>query len=276
MAGKVGAAHVQLLPDTLWATTAPARRSTELTPLYLDRYTGWRTSRQQTYHDFWELICNRGAPGHLSLKDRDLPLHQHHIVLLPPRTPHMEYSDRSMDLIWMGLHGTVLSGPGSRLLLQAWSQELSEAVEKTWLFSRQSGPIGPELDGMARSLLGKLQRLSAGAVRAPAGDLVARGIRAIHERLAEPLFVASLAHSLGCSEGHFHRTFRRGTGKTPIEYLTDVRVEHAMRLLADTGWSVARISETTGYTDPFYFSRVFKKRIGVSPMAYRLTRLARP
>ena len=53
------------------------------------------------------------------------------------------------------------------------------------------------------------------------------------------------------------------------EYLTDVRVRHAMRLLSDTGESVSKIASDCGFSSPNYMSDTFRKIIGKSPSEYR-------
>ena len=53
-------------------------------------------------------------------------------------------------------------------------------------------------------------------------------------------------------------------------YVTQVRMDEAVRLLRDTDEKTYRIAERTGYSDPNYFSYVFKRRFGVSPSKYRM------
>ena len=83
--------------------------------------------------------------------------------------------------------------------------------------------------------------------------------------------MAALAAELGCSEGHLHRQFRRVTGKTPMEYLTDLRLSAAADLLSHSTLSVKQAARLCGFTDPLYFSRVCRKRMGKSPTQW-LTR----
>lgn len=263
------------LPDMLWPALGAFRRSDELTPLYVDRFRGVRTATQPGYHEFWELVCNRGTAGMLVLGPETVPFLSHEMVLLPPRTLHIEYSARPMDMIWVGLRGSALLGLEAGGVRRVRSEELSNALERTWLFSRRGGGIGPELDGRVRALLAGVLRAGIEGARNHMGDLVARGIRAIHERIAEPLAVSTLARLLGCSEGYFHRTFRLTTGKTPNEYVSEVRVAHAKRLLADTGMSIQQVAELTGYADPLYFSRIFKRWTGLAPSDYRKARPSR-
>ena len=71
---------------------------------------------------------------------------------------------------------------------------------------------------------------------------------------------------LGVSQ--FHVVFRALTGMTPTQYITKLRMSLAARLLRDATLSVGEVAEACGYGDMFYFSRVFRREMGVSPSAY--------
>jgi AraC-like DNA-binding protein len=67
----------------------------------------------------------------------------------------------------------------------------------------------------------------------------------------------------------FIHKFKDLTGMTPIEYLTQIRINEAKFLLSNSPLNVAEISSIVGYDDPLYFSRVFKKVTGISPKNYK-------
>ncbi|MFW5675174.1 MAG: helix-turn-helix domain-containing protein, partial [Acetivibrio ethanolgignens] len=66
---------------------------------------------------------------------------------------------------------------------------------------------------------------------------------------------------------------KKETGKTFLNYLTDLRMEKAIRLLEETEEKSYVISEMVGYAEPNYFSYVFKKKYGMAPSKYRKTRM---
>lgn len=96
-----------------------------------------------------------------------------------------------------------------------------------------------------------------------------RVIRYIDDHLAETLQVHELAALNGHSEGHFSRWFSRMMGISAKRFIGNKRVEQATKLLLFSHLSVDAIARQCGYQDPLYFSRVFKKHIGLSPTAYR-------
>ena len=68
---------------------------------------------------------------------------------------------------------------------------------------------------------------------------------------------------------HYSALFRRHGGFAPIDFLIRQRVQHACRLLDTTSLSVGEVAERTGYADPYYFTRCFRRVMGVAPRAYR-------
>lgn len=74
---------------------------------------------------------------------------------------------------------------------------------------------------------------------------------------------------LGVSNSYFSTIFKKETGSSFISYLTDYRMDQAANLLIETDEKSYLIAKKVGYTDPNYFSYVFKRKFGVSPSKYR-------
>lgn len=86
----------------------------------------------------------------------------------------------------------------------------------------------------------------------------------------DTLSLDSICEALGVSNAYFSTIFKKETGNTFIGYLTDYRMEQASRFLIETNEKSYMIAQRVGYTDPNYFSYVFKRRFGVSPSKYRM------
>lgn len=78
-----------------------------------------------------------------------------------------------------------------------------------------------------------------------------------------------VSREVNISPYYFSKIFKEETGKNFIEYLTNLRMEKAKGLLQDTGYSMKEICSMVGYADPNYFSRSFKKNVGVTPTEYK-------
>ena len=80
--------------------------------------------------------------------------------------------------------------------------------------------------------------------------------------------VSELATLCGMSECYFRRLFGKFAGMNPVRYRTLIRISAAKSMLSAGGMSVAEVAEAVGFEDCFYFSRVFKIIVGVSPSVY--------
>lgn len=85
----------------------------------------------------------------------------------------------------------------------------------------------------------------------------------------EDLSLDRICEILGVSNSYFSSVFKKETGNSFIRYLTDYRMERASQQLIGTNEKSYIIAKNVGYTDPNYFSYVFKRKFGVSPSKYR-------
>ena len=79
------------------------------------------------------------------------------------------------------------------------------------------------------------------------------------------LTLRQLAHIAGLSSSHYSRLFKKYTGYSPIDYVTHLRMDRAKELLMLSDYKLRAVARSVGYQDEFYFSRIFKKVVGMSP-----------
>ena len=79
----------------------------------------------------------------------------------------------------------------------------------------------------------------------------------------------AMSREIGISFSHLTRQFYKEQGITPIQYLTYIRLEHAMHLMINTNITIEKIAEKCGYSCGNYFSKVFRKVLHISPAEYR-------
>ena len=90
-----------------------------------------------------------------------------------------------------------------------------------------------------------------------------------NENYNTKISVAQYAESLHISTNWFIRNFKQHMKISPAQYLLSLRMVNAQSLLENTDYSVGEIAEIVGYDNQLYFSRVFKKEYGISPVQYR-------
>jgi two-component system response regulator YesN len=91
----------------------------------------------------------------------------------------------------------------------------------------------------------------------------------IHKNFRKEITLDSVSREVNMSPYYFSKLFKNVTGENFIEYVTRIRVETAKKLLFEGQFSVKEICVETGYADPNYFSRIFKKYVGTTPTEFR-------
>ncbi len=91
----------------------------------------------------------------------------------------------------------------------------------------------------------------------------------INENFSKDISLDDASRIVGISPYYFSKIFKEETGENFIEYLTAVRIEKAKELLSNSKLSMKEICQMCGYSDPNYFSRTFKKNVGVTPTEYK-------
>lgn len=100
-------------------------------------------------------------------------------------------------------------------------------------------------------------------------DLINNTILFMRSKLSEKLTLEDLALMNQLSASHFSLLFRKGTGMSPLDYFIHLKLQQACLLLLTTEVKIRQIAMNLGYDDPYYFSRLFKKYMKISPLQYR-------
>lgn len=92
----------------------------------------------------------------------------------------------------------------------------------------------------------------------------------IQEEFGDPdIGLEKIAAEVGLTQTYFSSLFKKETGMSFVEYLTDTRMKEAMRLLKETNEKIYVVAQKVGYLESGYFSHVFKKKYGMSPIQCR-------
>lgn len=120
---------------------------------------------------------------------------------------------------------------------------------------------------LALSMMAKSFKL--GKERVKRMGEISLAVDCMSRRYRESLSIEDYAVMCHMSISRFEHIFKQVTGTAPLEYILHIRTEHSKRLLETTDLQIQQIAEEVGFSDANYFSRAFKKRVGVSPAVYR-------
>lgn len=94
-------------------------------------------------------------------------------------------------------------------------------------------------------------------------------IKYINLNWQNPISITLLAEKACLSKSRFLHSFKENVGTSAYSYIVNIKIEKAKELLLSTDMNISTVAETVGYSDSLYFSRLFKKHIGISPKEYR-------
>jgi AraC family transcriptional regulator of arabinose operon len=242
--------------------------------------TGHRMRRDR-HDDNLLLFCTEGR-GRLMVSGQRLRIGPGDVALLPQGLAHSYRADRAdpWSLYWVHFRGVAsgvfVSHVGYREESPVVHCGVTPALVSSFSAMLEVRSTGYGMDAFVhaanqlRQLLTGFALARSAPPSARAGELDIEGIqRLMRARLDQPLTLETLAESAGLSKYHFATRYKALTGYSPMRHFTNLKMEAACRLLDSTDASVKTVAAELGYTDPLYFSRQFRRTVGLSPRAYR-------
>ena len=101
-------------------------------------------------------------------------------------------------------------------------------------------------------------------------ELIRAGVELLLKEWNQNRRTEDYARACGLGESSFYQYFKIWSGTSPGEYRTGLRIAAAKSMLRNSNLSVYEIAARVGFEDPYYFSRIFKKTVGMSPRQYRM------
>ncbi|MDF2724912.1 MAG: response regulator [Paenibacillus sp.] len=130
-----------------------------------------------------------------------------------------------------------------------------------------------ELKHHVTLLFDDLHELPDLVAKSQVSSIVGQVERYLQRHFRETITLQSLSQEFALVPNYLSVLFKRETGLTPLEYVLDCRIHEAKRMMDEQpNILLKQVASEVGYSDPLYFSRVFKKRTGQSPSEYALSR----
>lgn len=224
-----------------------------------------------------------GGHGHVIVDGEENHLQSGELLIIPRHSRHKYWAgeDDPWSIYWMHFLGREsdyyldrIPGPGQPVPMDRDTQQEAVRLFRDCLSTLESGYALSSLIYAAQSarhiLSLLLFRNPSFPVEQTAGHVQLGGtLEYMREQISEPMSLEDFARHADLSVSHFSELFREQTGLSPMAHFTQLKIRQACRLLDLTQKPVKAVAIETGYSDPYYFSRVFKKIMGISPNKYR-------
>lgn len=244
------------------------------------------TSHQRSRNDGCKqnifIYCTQGE-GWLTIADKITPIKANQYFIIPEGTPHAYGSNNNnpWSIYWLHYSGhlaTHFDDFSGKVKIKD-TPIVAMTKDRIQLFEEiiQNLEMGYSQENLYYANICLWHFLASfkypsqfGQIRTkPEKDQIEASIIYMRENLSKKLNLETLASQAGLSPSHYSMLFRQKTKRPPMDYLIHLRIQKACQILDATKRRINDVGNHVGYEDPYYFSRIFKKVVGISPAQYR-------
>lgn len=282
--GFPGARHVNIPPDIVGkAANSPVSKNLFPTSIgFFSFADGHYFDRPKGIDENIVIGCISGS-GKCKIGDKEWQLKGNELIFLPKSTPHAYESCpvNPWTIMWCHYVGEQCSDYHQSLNISANAplmrvssiSELMTSFEEVYELT-QTGYSRKTQFGLSASL-GRflsqcaLYRRSLNAPRRQTEEKIYETVMYMKKNLHRRIALSDLAMISGLTPTYYSQLFKINMEIAPIELLAELRMQEACNKLKTTSDSISKISASLGYSDAFYFSKVFRKHQKISPSHYR-------
>lgn len=233
---------------------------------YMINYINQKTTAAHQ-HKTYEIIVYISGNGIFCAAGRQIPVFPGKIVVIPPGITHgVVFSDKLERIYINGEFSHIFNFTSPTVVLDDSENEGRLLAKMIYNNRYANSEYVAALVGAFAHFLTQSMKME---------DKISTVIEDIVNKITNHFYdsninLNALLENSGYAEDYIRAQFKRFTGKTPVEFLTNVRINHACYLIDiyKGSLSLAEIAEKCGYTDYVYFSKRFKNITGVSPRKY--------
>lgn len=225
---------------------------------------------QSRVHENWEFVYCLSGSGEYVSGAQKFSFAKGDLVAVPPHTAHFCAMDKGCKIVQVHMDQPTIWLEEPCLTHGDGSAHLQAVFEAALYYFRSSIPAKTQLLTAYGSLIiCYLFAYHTGQAPSPTAVEIEAQIRS---RFTDPSFeLDTYLHSLPFNYDYLRKLFQREMGVTPLQYLNNLRLQTAAEALLKAegiSGSVTDIARMCGFREPLYFSRMFKKKYGLSPAHY--------
>lgn len=224
------------------------------------------SSFEEHYHSRWEVVFYTYGEGILWVDELEISFKPGTIVCIPPGARHREQGTECFKNNWLAVDTVTTEDASPVVIRESPDHPVFSLVQALRI---EHAIRKPGSDIISSHLFAAVRMYFVRWADSPNRSVyISRMQRRIGEHLGDPDFsIAEGFDDIPLSRDHARRLFRKELGKSPKEYQQEIRITLAKELL-DEGAPVKEVSMRCGFEDQYYFSRLFKKLVGVAPSFY--------
>ena len=242
------------------------------------------TERKQGFSDNILFFCSKGK-GSYTISGTKYTVKANQFFILPAHVPHSYEADKQMpwSIYWTHFAGNALAklnrlpcANACTIPSLAKNAEEIESVFKSILYTLERGfaidhliKANMELQQLLSLVLFNHLNIKQEKFTDIHQTIIEKAISLMRENVNGYLSNKSIADKLGYSQVQLYRIFKERTGFSPIDYYINLKIQEASHLLTLSNLKVKDVASKLGYEDVYYFSRLFKKKMGYSPHEYQ-------
>lgn len=239
-----------------------------------------RVNRPDGYMWNQILFCAIGS-GTLEYDEKEVKISAGDYFFLPKDTPHTYYpDDKIWDVRWIAFEGSICDeilvrfGMTSPIVITPTDETTMERIFNKMVISQENDILYCDYtcSGLLYDYLIEFHRFmdaNVDSARSRQISMILPVLRFMHDNFHSDISMTQLSEIMGVTPQHFCRIFKKTMNVRPNEFLTQLRLDEAKRLLTERDMSVSYAAEKSGFRDAGYFSTVFRKWEGISPLEYK-------
>lgn len=215
--------------------------------------------------------------GYIEIDGKIIKVEANDVYCLEPGMSYCYYSDKNnpMEKIWINFYSDLFKEifkyfnlSGKILFKNTNTLDLFNELQYLKRISNFSDDICYEIAPVLFNILCQLGKSNI-VKRKSQNDILVKTKQLLDESLYSNITMDIIADKVGVSKSHIIREFSKYYGCTPYNYLIDQKIAIAKKLITLSNMKISDISNTLGFNDSHYFSRIFKIKTGLSPQQYK-------
>ncbi len=239
-----------------------------------------RVNRPDGYNWDQILFCAAGS-GTLEYDEKEVKIGAGDYFFLPKNKPHAYYPNEELwDVRWIAFEGSICDdilvrfGMTVPIVITPADETTMERIFDKMVISQENDILYCDYtcSGLVYDYLIEFHRLmdaDADSARSRHISMLLPALRFMHDNFRNDISMTQLSEIIGVTPQHFCRVFKKTMNVRPNEFLTQIRLDEAKRLLSKRDVSVSDAAEKSGFRDAGYFSTVFRKHEGISPVQFK-------